>query len=1039
MFLFKAPKLVPIFLLQLIVSSVFFSLPAFAEGDNLCASRFIGTTENYNANAGLNYFDAHGTADAGDDATGGGAADLSIVYGFDAGGSPETGPAPMGTNYAACLEGGEVTVLGAYTSNPTQFNYAASHLLTADYEARGWFWNDNWGFISMACISGENQSGPDGADTSYNCDPNNTGIEYGVYLSPEYREGTSTLRDLYGYAWGENLGWIQFKGVGNDGSSDFAYGVYMDEDGDLHGHAWTEAGIYLNFEGASIDLIDDGVELVQVGGDGYCADNSNIYPICVEVDPYPRDLDFGDYPVADCNEGYTVTVYARDEDGNALELDTEDYDLASMELVWVDKLRAEQVVQPAADYDFDTDRDPWSGPEDGGVHGAVVYKPLEWGDFEPLYESTGKVPGVFVSTSDIASCAPTSNANISYTTSTNPPHEFSNENFIAPGDIDAEVVSKLALTNVKYGEITDEDGNTAFSSGTTQANGIGGLAFKFKPAISVGTLYEGDAQDAFIGDFSYPNTFAFELTAEGDEDYLSDAGAGSVTLQMYQPDCETDPTAEINYYFKTDFDGSTAGADYLRDTISSLYSYGQVFITAQPETPDACSDLQVANTAMYTEVQYDIDGERVSYYHNKLPRIDNYEEAFSFYSYIVGKVNAEAFGLMGDNNQNVAIDTSNVVNMATLDAAISKNLSDLGFSVFSAGGDTCTIQVLDTADAGQPYRVAGCSEEVDYEYTVIGDEQVLYFVDADVNIELSGDGAFDGLWNIVVDGGNNAGNIFINSDIYNDNPAGKHLNVIARRPWTGDLDKGNIYVKPCVDAGGVKNIQAALIADGSVFSYADVDDIDEDTGEPIWGSADAIDYSEMLGALSTCQLFVEGVISAQNSIGGAKYEDEDQLLIGGGRFIDNEGPESLMRAQLYDIHYLRAFTATLEFDADGHPIDQNCGTGLSNEDIANIAAGQTVCGDLGACDPAGSADQDYACNGINSEAYYVEGPQAEGDLIPPLDENGDIDDSVLSRGIYDNDEIPDEEKYFPSYIFYRPLPKDSFLFKSDAARSLFGF
>ncbi len=1153
MSLFKGKKY--IFVLSLFVGVVFsiFSLPVFAEGDNLCASRFVGTTDSYSDNAGLNYFDAHGTAEAGDSATGGGSADLSIVYGFDGGGSPETGPAPVGTHYAACLEDENVDLLRSYSNSPEQFGYSAGHNLTADYEARGWFWNDNWGFVSMACQDGVNQAGPDLQGSDYDCDPGNTGIEYGAYLGPEYDDG-SGKRDLFGYVWGENLGWIQLKGEGGgfsswemseeyninegetisidfygssydvtnhgtnpfgealisvNGSSqrwigadagggplygegnplmfgdvyvhhvsasydeamgidfsftftlekavmipEFDYGVVMEADGSLSGYAWTEAGIYISFDGASIDLIDDDVEVAQVGGSGYCSEN-NIYPICVEVDPYPGDLDYEDYPVADCTDGYDVTVYARDEDGNALELDTADYDIESLDIVWVDTVRADQIEQPDEDYDFNEDEDPWAGPAVKGVLGAVNYKVLDWDDFSPLTEGGVKTPGVFVSDAKVSSCAPTSNSNISYTTSTNPSHSFSNETFITPSDVDADVSNRLELVNVKYGEISEiipgdggpgeeVDGvHTLFSAGTTQANGIGSLSLRFKPAVEVSTLYEGDAQDAFIGQFGFPNNFAFEVSVDGDASYLSEAEQGSVTLNLHEPECETDPDSSVDYHFANDFDGSDIDTDTISGMIISLVANGQMFLVAEPETVDACSDLQITDTAVYSEVSYDVGGNEVAYYHNKLPRIDDYGAAFSFYSYIVGKVNAEAFGLMGDVNQNVAIDTSNVVNVTHLDAAIDKNISDLGFSVFEAGGDTCDIRLLSEIGGSAPV-IHNCVSGVDYEYKVVGDEQLLYFVNADVRMMLTGGGSFDGKWNIVVQAGTEKGNIFIDQDIYNDDTEGKHMNLIAKRPWTGDMDKGNIYIKPCIDGGGVKNIQAALIADGSVFSYSDINSIDEDTGEPIWGSVDAIDYSEMLGALSTCQLFLEGVVSSNNSIGGAKYVDEERLLLGGGRFIDNDGPASLMKAQLYDIHYLRAFTASLDFDADGNPIDQNCGTGLSNSQIADIAAGATICGDRGdgACDPDGSQDQEFACNGINSEAFYVEpsaGEQAEGDLIPPLDDEGNLDTSVLSKGIYDNDEIPEEEKYFPAYIFYRPLPKDSFLFKSDTARNLFGY
>ena len=303
----------------------------------------------------------------------------------------------------------------------------------------------------------------------------------------------------------------------------------------------------------------------------------------------------------------------------------------------------------------------------------------------------------------------------------------------------------------------------------------------------------------------------------------------------------------------------------------------------------------------------------------------------------------------------------------------------------------------------------------------VGDEHVLYFKNSDVTIALDDKmgnvGTFSGKWVIANDGGN----IFIDKDIYNAYTTDKFMVLLSFSDLnTSNIDEyystGNVYIAPCKVDGkaGVKNIQAIIIADGTIFSYDKNKSTLNAKGEPQWNS-----YADRVNALN-CQLLIEGSVYSDNTIGGAdldKVENpKEYLLLGDGTVLKLPVSwEDRIRAQLYDFNYLRTFRLDLEIGENGCPIDQKCGKALCAEDIKKIANGETVCGDYESCDPNGDADQKDACDGINPfEKFSAAMP--EGDLFLP----GNSEKSAK--------ELDPDTDIDPVYIYQRLAPSKSFVF-----------
>ncbi len=1037
---------IPVLFVGVLVSQFYVVGVANAEGDDLCKGLITGTTVD-GGNAGQNFFDAHGGPHEGANAGFyNNIVDLAI-FGL------APGLAPGNRANAACVEKAD----GIYTAPGGQQQ-------AYDYKIKGYVFNSNLGFISFNCENGVNDAGEgDGVA----CGP----IDYGVYISPLGPNGEP--RKLFGYAWNPAFGWIDFHKpplVWDAGDQmvdpcgnppcPFSpkYGVSLASDGSVSGKAWDEASVYMPFGGAKIFLPDQVVPVPVVNDPANWCDNKPY--LCVMVDPYPENLKFGfeegvapgqaSVKVADGTNanGYYVHLYLRNSTGNGPMTEAE-YNFAAftninnIKLGWIDTVKIDQTSDTLSD--FSSKRYPW---REAVNPGAVTYKPLNFSDFQEYRDAGGVVdPGHYISRFPVSSYAPTSDGNLSLTTGTHPAFPFLNEQFIHDIGLDVPALNQLILSSITFTTplIADVGNVTVLQPGAVYPNGKTGMSFKFRPAVEVNTLYADDFQDKIVAYRSIPMSFKIGAKKFGNLGIQNSAIKVDFNLAYAETATSTqdlcggvDENITFDFHFLNDFlrtplpdeasaaQGATVSSlpnTKLSDLMPEKDIQAKATLAVAPDNP--CANV-VAPT-LYSMVHYfPVAGKpEVKYYSNKLPRI-----AGDFISNPAVVVHGNVFSQMVRNIQkDVLIQTSGSVNVNivrdTINENLEKYLTTSEVNGLTTNPDICTI--TDLSIIRQRYDVGGCARGTDYVKIVIGDENVLYFKGKSVAVDFNGtSGAFDGKWVVV----SADGNIFIDRDIYNVGNSDATLSLVAFRSTVQDqfFKTGNVYLAPC--SSGLRNIQATIIADGSVFSYNGLKmwgdpnnpavwngdnflmGINNVTGEPEWGN-----YAKMVSGLS-CQLLIEGAIYSDNTIGGAdldKGSDPKQYLLAGGGAVINL-PANLagrIKAQLYDLNYLRMFRQSIEITDAGLPMDQQCGMGLTNEDIRRILNKEFICGEKNPCTP----DENF-CNGIDTLNPVVLG----GDLVSP--KNGDS----LAKGLKNDPNVVGNTDFDPVYVFYKAPAKNSFLF-----------
>jgi hypothetical protein len=1122
-------RLVLIFVLTLGLSA-----SAYAEGPSICKGRITGVTDPFNVNAGVTSFNSHQGPGLEDNE----AVDLSVI-------GLEAGLAPSTRDLAACAEeeSGDYDI---YLRNNTAYDFAL----------RGWAWNTNLGFLSLSCIDGVNRSGRDAVACG--------DTDYGVYIGPEVDD----RRKVFGHAWSPSFGWVQFADDIRDGPYDpvigspVEYNVWRDAAGNLSGHAWTEAGVWMDMDGVNIELsqfLEKEEEPEEEIGESWCEGRPFL---CVEVGPHPAIVPFlapeidvalrlgleAYYPaenrlvplaevpqedidsglaltaedlvrVADGIDGYEINLFMRDEDGNDIDpANYFNYDefLRGIEFHWIDSVKLDQTGEHNIDDDFNAMLRPFR--ESGGRAG-VIFKPKrlyndgELEGFEQVsashFKTTDDVdlsPGANPKRyGPIRSHAPTSETNISYTTSTEPVYTVPNEIFLEDIGVVPPEKSQLILEYVEFSVpllAGDEDVEIVLAPGRVLPNGKVGMPFRFRPAIEVSTLYADDKKDVLTAYRSLPMNLSVQssLLSTNDEfwDSLSIGGDGQAPNTTFKLAYSEEATQSesgcggerFDFHFLRDFwdqeiEGSVSELEISPGVLRVIRTIQAVAELMVPEPvgggeegeegeeddlPPAELPCSIAKApSVYSLIEYYIGTEgnrhQVRYYSNKLPRIagNNISNPFVVvHGNIYGQTEANV-------TSQVSVQTSGSVDVNIVRDTINENLArNAGDLVDLAGGRSCTLSTLNLDNQGD------CRVGTDYQPMEVGEEKVLYFKNTNVTLALADGWAGD--WVIVSDGGN----IFIDQDLYDGEDSDDSLVLLTFRD--SDPAKyqatGNIYLGPCtLGANNLNNIQAILVADGSVFSYNGdrVEGIDFEgdapTGEPQWGQGE-----DRVAALN-CQLLIEGAVFSDNTIGGADLDravdaegdlvNKEYLLAGGGEvllpLVGREGFTDVQRAraQSFDLNYLRLFKLEVELDVGGLPIDQNCGMSLTAEDIraiylfdnSQVRGGYEhppLCGEVQPCEvpdpnddgiyPVGRGNASLLrnrCNGINIFKRFDEDERdgsndAKGDLIVPRNLGN------LARGL-DNDPQDPEAKHFdPIYVFYDESAEKSFVFSKDGALKISG-
>lgn len=1008
-----------------------------AQGSELCSGRVSGTVNHVNPNAGITYFDAHpGPAVL---------ADLTLF------GKNEFGLAPGDINYAACTDYDSGSVNLFEFNNKEYFQKLA-----------GWAYNDNLGFVSFSCEDGLNLSSEniDPADVNAACG----GIDYGVY----FELPVAGVSEVFGYAWSPIAGWIQFSG-------DCEYGsVTADINGNLSGFACTEMGVPIDFDGVNVEYVspfsgpegawwnedgtevfvnelfdrvlldemnnDNGVRRFIEGDDGVANAGGNRAAartaldsnwcdgrkgLCVEVYPNPNalqvELSAGEraFKLANGEDAYEIRLYLQDENGAVLNPD--DFDnwevfTDSIVLKWKDTVKRDQIDGVVNNRLNEVAR-PFAEAD-----GAVIFKPIGFDDF--VWNNAGYYAA------EVQSLAPTTEGNVSMT-HTEPPYAFSNELFLNNEDeaYAAEVVeeNRLRLNSIQFEPLMKN--GSVFSRGPVYPNGQMGVNLLFRPAISVSDLYADAFRDAisairglpvfltakYFVDDSLPADFINSASVSFEADF------GSANGGFVHPRCRDGQMFTFNFV-ESLLGRNIEDSSSLVAEVSSLPANQTSQFMAQSNilNEEACAGVR--SPVVYSKISYQVNGERIEYYSNKLPKTD---AALKNPAIVVhGNIQAQSVASVSAQNQ---VQSAGSVNVSMVKNIVRKNIDRFlpvdNFENEQYQKQKCTINSLSEQAIAQCGRFAI--------YKKIGNEDVIYVFGKNVEIDLpEGYDFSDQQWTIISD----AGNIFINSDLVDDDvftvgafaDDKSYLNIIALRDPAKFNQTGHIYIAGrSEESEPVKNIRATLIADGSVFSYVPGQNF-SGNGEPIWDGIEA--RTEALND----QLLIEGSVYSDNTVGGADIDNlqgKNYLLLGGGNVI--KAPYDLddrLTAQLYDLNYLRLFQLELEMCENGLPKDQQCGKCLTIEDMKKIVAEdeEPVLGPNG-----------EQCDGIDPTSKYD--GQNNGDLIIPQDPGR------LARGL-DNglsvnfggrpEENADaawwerENEYEPVFIFYRAPAEGAFVFEN---------
>ncbi|MFH1533649.1 MAG: hypothetical protein ABID64_01850 [Nitrospirota bacterium] len=946
------------------------SATAFAEGDVVCSGRVMGSTTNFNPNFGELYFDTHGAPDGGIpvgyedkyDQT----VDVSIVGGT-------TGIAPADRADAACVSEG----IG-------NFSWDGVILNNYEYQIEKYAWSDNLGFIDFL---GEES--------------------FGVKIGPD----VAGTRELAGYAWsgsgtGPAFGYIQFKGQMADLTPPLQYGVTMNSaTGMLSGYAWSEAGIWIDFTGVQIELPGEepplAVEGICAGADYVCVDVS----IHEEVDDYWYDLE----------------VYLMEDDG-VTPLDLTAYDLA-IDFVWEDTIKLNQLAYSTGDFSEDI------APVENG--GGILKKPLsiaKSSEFLNLFQEVGIKTGHYQLKEKIRSVAPTSASNVSLTTSTLPPLAIKNEFFADELSIGGKVwtskiePNELILKRIDY-EIKKGGVPVLGVNSPVYPGNLGsGYRFEFAPIIDIGTLYAGDHEDTIIGFRNVPISFTMK---ESHSKYLEYSNAEVYAMLDYDrtlttSECAVDTYSNFDYYFtdeKLDAiaveyngygdwsftsiipDSYVSAAKFALGDLASEQVYNAVAALPEydPEDPGAGLPCDVVQgPTLYTVVKYEVPGlshEPIYYYSNKVPRI--LSAAYNPAAIIHGNVYApKAFSPTASHEtQETGYLSVNIVRN-TINENISKSLGEVDLT----GGGACVVTGL--AENGE-LKISCASDK--YRKFDVGDEHVLFFKETEVTLNMGdpnyvNDSEFWGNWVIVVQDAP----VFIDSDLYHDDPADGKLVLISMSTYDGSCDVNNIYLH-----ADVKNIDANIVADCSLFPYHPVVAMPGADGIPDWTFEEKVGYSG--------QKLFRGSIASRNTIGGADLDSlagKEYLLLGTGEVM--ELPVSLderLDAQNYDLNYMAFFTLSVELADNGWPIDQRCQKALTIEDMVNINNDVDVYGEA-----VDEFDNPMQCDGI--DLVQFDPNTLDGDLVV-----AEEDRVNLARGL-DND-----ADFNPIYIY--AASSGSFVFEKS--------
>jgi len=798
-------------------------------------------------------------------------------------------------------QGKEVLVNGVPNSGVTIFDPIAGNPLymyeacavdpdgnptVGDFEIQGWAWNDNLGWISFYCPSGAGAT-----NLGIACSNGSYTGGYGVTIDP-------ATGAFSGYAWGDNAGWISFDNPGfsqvkvdstNPECQGYVYSTTLPDPScpvqtKAQTAAWSDNVGWMDFDGILLPWYSLIVEI----------DDTTLWvTFLTDGGEDPSQVDLTDAPYANGTDKYTLRLHVQDKKGNMVNPGGR-YTVTATPQWTIDTVKKNQ-THPVYTLTASCDGDPQH----------AVSKPCVSTDM--LSTGGGNYDGI------LTSVAPTSNMNGWDESPTDGAIDFSYENFTIPSSFATSPVqpNQLLLQDVLVSIIdVDAGGACVYGIGGACAGktrvptfaGPGTPELKFRPQTNISSLkgpVDGDhptGNDEYIAISSgTPTTFPVSA---------SSAGPGNVTFYA-----GIDPAASSDYgfIFDTDADGiltyppvgDTPTSSSLATALPASLSAG---VGVTPDTP---IPAYVPGLYMYSVVD---EGSGVLYYSNKLPKTLG---SVSILPVAVLRGNVYSSGATTTTTSVQAVRSLGDVSTNILRDTIFRNVSKIIAGGTTPSGDA----VLTGATAPDDYNwdpsnanfVGLLPDEADL-------PRVYYVNNGNLVLESL-------LWcgerTFIVTGGNVyiKSNLFMTTiiDLYCGGVKPK-LGIIALKDLASSplvqQQQGHIYIDP-----SVTNIEANIFADGSVFSAPVASAAPfvptNALGEPTFAAA-VIDQEN---ALKYTQLFIQGSMASQNTVGGASLA---LPIIGTGEVAS--ASDKLLQSRMYDLNYLRYYTGILQRNAGGVPI-----------------------------------------------------------------------------------------------------------------------
>lgn len=798
------------------------------------------------------------------------------------------------------------------------------------YYLAGWAWNDNLGYISLYCHNGLNRGAACGG---YDYDANDPDQFGGVMIDADGK--------FHGYAWGDNVGWISFNNGANaqlaaeivdQACQGFIYGYEPPvgfncprhgtdvTDGKKWTHVWADSVGWLDFDtvvlpwySLSKDILGPNIDPclnIATGGMPSASCPGNVVPPpcadalnCVPPMPTPSETEIcPPDPFANANANVSAGGIPKSGDGSTdywqfkvkirdkdcVPVTPDRYDVYA-KFSWTDTVRRDQTDNSGVMDNSDcslgegTQALAYVGAPPAPAVNKMCKVKLDYDYVNNIFTA----PKVY-------SLAPTSNANgvnlsgqlgfFSYEEFTVPdfPGGARKSNDLVLKDLNLWVMDKaLPATDpakcVFPGPAYPCNENVPGTSMKGRNGFEDNYTFSFRPATNVIKMEQSTQQGGLENSFNVSSGLWTDVNVQVD-------GNSNVTyLAGLDPD-------DFNFAFGFQPVGGTFDFDLLRSgnqsgshTVSGAYNLS----LGMAISPTASMLSQyLGGVYLYSIVDEHPAGYLVKYYSNKLPRLVGSTGVLPV-AVLLG--NVYSTGLSTPTSTSGALRSTGDVSTNLLRDQIFRNVQTIIAGVSPApSGDLTTGSLVVTSNTN---------------VSVLLDGKVLY-LKGDIHLSTSGAPiSWIGEKTIIVIGGS----VYIDNDLYNANPGAtkSKLGIIALKDYTKPANTqnkaGNIYI----DAD-VRNIQANMFADGSVFSYSKAYGASavELTGEPHF-----LNMQDQNSRLKNTQLFIQGSIASQNTVGGA---DRASLLKGDGTTASGK-----FQAQLYDFNYLRQYVGELRRDAQG--------------------------------------------------------------------------------------------------------------------------